>query len=102
MTAAESDPMHVFFQQVIDTVKKAQAKHPRWPYDPLHAMAILQEEVGELQQAVLERMYEPLKAEEGAVDKETLHVAAMIVRFALSRWRYDWHPKSDQHAQEIT
>jgi NTP pyrophosphatase (non-canonical NTP hydrolase) len=38
-------------------LRKAEAKHPRWPEDPIHAVAILVEEAGESMQAALDYTY---------------------------------------------
>ena len=43
-------------------VLKATEKFPTWPTDPLHALAVLGEEYGELTKAVLQVTYEPHKA----------------------------------------
>lgn len=49
-------------QEIRDVLDKAVRKHPAWPTDPLHALAILGEEFGELGQAILQMVYEPEKA----------------------------------------
>lgn len=41
------------WQVVMDEVRRATQKFPTWPNDPLHAVAILGEEFGELTKAVL-------------------------------------------------
>jgi len=60
------------------------AKFPTWPTDPQHAVGVLNEEVGELNQAVLQAVYEPkadslLRVREGA-----LLPTAMALRFLES------------------
>lgn len=42
-------------------------KFPVWPTDPLHAVAILAEEVGELTKAIVEHTYETHKADRACV-----------------------------------
>lgn len=83
---------------VREELKRAQTKFPTWPTDPLHAMAILQEEAGELQQSVLQRVYEPEKTTVFFVRSEAVQVAAMAVRFLLSLDKYEFKP-STQHEQ---
>jgi len=49
-------------QQIIEIllrgVKEAEAKHPVWPDDILHGLAIISEEHGELAKAAYENVYE--------------------------------------------
>lgn len=77
----------------------AMRKFPTWPSDPLHALAVLGEEFGELTKAVLQETYEPHKQDRDAVRKEAIQTAAMALRFAMSLDRYQPSP-CDQHAQE--
>src|SRR5690606_4585435 len=46
---------------VLAEVECATRKFPTWPTDPLHALAVLGEEFGELTKAVLQLTYEPHK-----------------------------------------
>ena len=46
---------------VIAELGKALRKFPTWPTDPLHALAVLGEEYGELNKAMLQLVYEPHK-----------------------------------------
>lgn len=78
---------------------KATAKFPGWPNDPLHAVAILGEEYGELQKAVLQMAYEPEKVDFRDVRMEAIQTAAMAVRFMMSLLEYDFEP-GYQHKQE--
>lgn len=86
---------------VRDELLRAMKKHPTWPTDPLHALGVLQEEVGELSKAVLELTYEayPKGIQVDNVRAEALQCAAMCLRFLLSLHRYDFTP-SAQHRQE--
>lgn len=88
--------------QVLDEVTlelgRATGKFPQYPTDPLHAIAILQEEVGELTKAVLQATYEPEKGSRAHIKEEALQVAAMAIRFLLSTDEYI-HQKSEQHFQ---
>lgn len=70
--------------EIMAEVNKATLKFPTWPQDPLHAMGVLNEEVGELNKAVLQEIYEPHKNKNGDVRKEAIQAAAMAVRFLMS------------------
>jgi NTP pyrophosphatase (non-canonical NTP hydrolase) len=87
---------------VIDELKRAQAKFPTWPKDPLHAIAVLGEEYGELVKGVLQLVYEPDRYAHtrDEIRAEAIQVAAMALRFAASidRYRYD---KCEQYLDEI-
>jgi NTP pyrophosphatase (non-canonical NTP hydrolase) len=81
-------------------LRQAMLKHPTWPTDPLHALGVLQEEVGELSKAVLQHTYEPhKKVTRDDIHAEAIQCAAMCLRFLLSLHRYDFTP-SAQHRQE--
>lgn len=83
---------------VWDELHKATQKFPTWPTDPIHAAAVIAEEVGELHKAVLQQVYEPHKNADGDVRKEAIQSAAMLVRFLMSLDKYDWKP-GEQHKQ---
>lgn len=74
--------------EVAAEMARAAAKFPTWPTDPLHALAVLGEEFGELTKAVLQGTYEPGKQGPGAARKEAIQTAAMAIRFAMSLDRY--------------
>ena len=84
--------------EVVAEVGKATEKFPVWPTDPIHAFAILGEEHGELNKAVLQAVYEPHKSNEGEVRAEAIQVAAMSLRFLMSLDEYKY-VKSEQHEQ---
>lgn len=71
-------------EDVLAEVRRAEDKFPGFPADPLHALAVLGEEFGELTQAVLQQQYEPEKNEPAAVRKEAIHTAAMAIRFLFN------------------
>lgn len=71
---------------VQEELKRARAKFPLFPSDPIHAAAIVVEEAGELQQAALQYTYEGGDA--GNMDKEALHTAAMAFRFLMNSDSY--------------
>lgn len=79
-------------------LERASTKHPLWPTDPIHAAAILAEEVGELQREVLQLSYEPGKGSPDRVREEALDTAAAALRFLISLDSYEFTP-SHQHQQ---
>lgn len=83
---------------VLAELERATCKFPTWPTDPLHAVAVLGEEFGELTKAVLQSVYEPHKVKPGNVREEAMQTAAMALRFLLSLDRYAYVP-GFQHVQ---
>lgn len=83
---------------VLAELDRAVSKHPVWPTDPLHALAVLGEEYGELTQAVLQCTYEKERSSLKNVEKEAIQVAAMSIRFLLSLREYSYEAGS-QHKQ---
>lgn len=51
---------------VYGELSRAIEKYPEWPTDPLHALAVLGEEFGELTKDVLQMTYEPGKSSSGS------------------------------------
>lgn len=80
-------------------VERATRKFPTWPTDPLHALAVLGEEFGELNKAMLQLTYEPHKTSPEEVRTEAIQTAAMSLRLAMSLERYVYAPCS-QHSQQ--
>lgn len=80
-------------------VDRATAKFPTWPTDALHAVAVVAEEMGELQKEVLQMTYEPHKSTPESVRKEAVQLAAMSLRFLMSLDRYEYAPRP-QHSQQ--
>jgi len=99
-TAKAVDPATILFAAVWRELDRARVKFPTWPTDPLHALAVLQEEVGELQKAVLERCYEFDKSSMDDVRTEAVQTAAMALRFLASLPVYDFRP-GEQHKQKV-
>lgn len=87
-------------EQVMNEVQRATAKFPTWPNDPLHALAVLGEEYGELNKAILQLTYEPHKTSLEKVREEAIQTAAMAIRLAMSLERYKYQ-QSEQHSQEM-
>lgn len=87
---------------VIEEVKaeldRATTKFPTWPTDPLHALAVLGEEYGELNKAMLQHAYEPHKSNLADVREEAIQTAAMALRLAMSLDRYEY-ARCPQHVQ---
>lgn len=79
-------------------VSRATVKFPTWPTDPLHALAVLGEEFGELTKAMLQLTYEPHKTTQDEVRSEAIQTAAMALRLAMSLDRYQY-ARSEQHSQ---
>lgn len=80
-------------------IEKAIRKFPIWPTDPLHAVAVLGEEFGELTKAVLQLTYEPHKVSRDEVRMEAIQTAAMAIRFLRSLDIYVYK-RGEQHGQE--
>lgn len=79
--------------------RNATGKFPSWPTDPLHALAVVGEEFGELSQATLQCVYEPVKSDIEDVRKEAIQTAAMAVRFLMSLDDYQFR-RGIQHKQD--
>lgn len=90
------------FEQLVDEVAvemgKAVTKFPQWPTDPLHAIAILGEEYGELNKAVLQYTYEPHKTSTDEIRMEAIQTATMAIRFLMSLETYKYN-EAEQHKQ---
>jgi NTP pyrophosphatase (non-canonical NTP hydrolase) len=86
--------------EIYDELERAIAKFPTWPTDPLHALAVLGEEFGELTKAMLQVVYEPHKATPGEIRKEAIQTAAMALRLVRSLPIYEYTP-SAQHSQTV-
>lgn len=84
--------------EAVGEVVRATRKFPQWPTDPLHALAVLQEEVGELTKEVVQLTYEPHKSSMAAVRVEAIQTAAMALRFLMSLDRYEFLA-GQQHSQ---
>lgn len=74
---------------VLFELERATAKHPEWPTDPFHALAILTEEVGELAQTLLKATYEGGPEPDR---QEAVQVAAMALRLLMN---WDNYRKAD-------
>lgn len=99
-TAAPHLDRRAWLADVLREVGRARAKFPAWPTDPLHAVAVLQEEVGKLQRAVLQCCYEPDKSTPEDAMLEAIQVGAMVFRFLDSLYEYQFRP-GEQHHQRV-
>lgn len=86
-------------EEVAAEIRRAVAKYPCWPTDPLHALAVLGEEFGELTRAMLQLSYEPHKTTPEQVRTEAVQTAAMAMRLVSSLNRYRYR-RGEQHVQE--
>lgn len=84
--------------EITAELARATAKFPTWPTDPLHALGVVHEEVGELSKEVLQLVYEPHKTSPAKVREEAIQAAAMALRFAMSLDNYVAVP-GPQHEQ---
>ena len=85
---------------VVSEIERAMKKFPTWPTDPLHALAVLGEEFGELTKACVQHVYEPNKEQIADVRKEAVQTAAMAIRFLMSLDHYKFSP-GEQHGQRL-
>ncbi|MGE0289664.1 MAG: hypothetical protein AB7I42_25760 [Bradyrhizobium sp.] len=85
-------------QEILRELERATTKFPTWPTDPLHALAVLGEEFGELNKEMLQLTYEPHKTNLSEVRKEAIQTAAMAIRLAMSLDKYNYIP-GPQHTQ---
>lgn len=84
--------------EVVAELGKALRKFPTWPTDPLHALAVLGEEYGELNKAMLQLVYEPHKTSAAEVRAEAIQTAAMALRLLVSLDAYEYR-RAEQHQQ---
>jgi len=91
--------MPTIIEQVAAELTRATLKFPTWPTDPLHALAVLGEEYGELNKAMLQLTYEPHETSAFDVKMEAIQTAAMAIRLAMSLDVYLYSP-CEQHTQD--
>jgi NTP pyrophosphatase (non-canonical NTP hydrolase) len=87
-------------EKIQKELERAIKKFPTWPTDPLHAVAVVGEEYGELVKSILELTYEPEKTTFEEMEKEAIQLAAMSLRFLLSMNDYKFK-HSEQHSQVL-
>lgn len=94
-----TDALVTALRPVLDEIEKAVTKFPTWPSDPLHALAVLGEEFGELTKSALQLTYEPHKTSADEFRTEAKQTAAMALRFYLSLETYEFS-RCEQHKQQ--
>ena len=72
----------ILIHEILDELDRAEAKHPDWPDDILHQIAIVNEESGEATRAALQLEYEVGSKED--LRKELIQTAAMCVRMIIN------------------
>lgn len=82
--------MKTILADVMNEVDRASSIWPGWPDDPLHAVAVVGEEFGELMKAVLQMTYEPNKTSIDEMRIEAIQTAATLIRFIDHIDRYEF------------
>ena len=70
--------MGIIVMEIISELIDAKAKHPDWPTDLIHQIAIMSEESGEAVRAALNHVYHGEDISE--LRKELIQTAAMCIR----------------------
>ncbi|MCI0492947.1 MAG: hypothetical protein L0Z07_08425, partial [Planctomycetes bacterium] len=65
-------------EHIFTELRRAEAKHPSWPTDPIHAVGILVEEAGESMQAAIDYVYAGGSLED--IKTELAQTGAMAIR----------------------
>lgn len=94
-TLENCDSIYLKIRKELDS---AIRKYPTWPTRGLDAVAVLNEEVGELNKEVLQMTYEPHKTDKEKIRNEAIQAAAMSLRFLISLDEYDY-TAGEQHSQ---
>lgn len=68
----------IIINEILPEVDRAIEKHPYFPEDIIHMVAIIGEESGEALQAALNNIYE--NGSYGNIRKEVIHTAASCIR----------------------
>ena len=89
----KEEKIHSAFNMIWDEIESAEKKFPGWPVDIIHAVAILQEECGELVKACLDWHYGRCVDKKEFV-KEAVQTGAMVYRFLISL--DDYKPEGDK------
>lgn len=100
--AAPNEPAPKFapaVQAALHELQRAVRKFPTWPADPLHAIAVLGEEFGELTQAVLQHVYEGGSWQN--VHTEARQCAGMALRFLQAVLDDSYAPKPSPQIRQV-
>jgi hypothetical protein len=73
---------NIAISRIREELEKAEVKHPDWPCDILHQIAIVNEESGEATRAALHFEYEGGKLDD--VENELIQTAAMCIRMLVN------------------
>jgi hypothetical protein len=80
-------------QLIMDELVSAEAKHPLFPNDPIHAVAIMAEECGEAVQAAIDFVYQDgiahRQVNRRKLQKELAQTGAMAVRNLINMHNFD-------------
>lgn len=87
-------------ESVLNELDKAYKKFPLWPTDPLHALGVVNEEIGELQKEVLQMCYESHKTNKELIKLEAIQSIAMLLRFLISLDSYEYK-EGEQYKQTL-
>jgi hypothetical protein len=87
------------FHAIRSEMDRASKVWPNWPNDPMHAMGVLTEELGEMQREANMLCYEPHKASKAALMNEAIQLGAMVFRFIASIESYQFEP-GESHRQD--
>ena len=91
------EKLRVVLEEVILELKRATKKFPQWPTDPVHAVNIVAEELGELQREINQHVYSLTDDFDPTnLRTEAIQLAAMSLRFLLSMKEYKFTP-AEQH-----
>ena len=71
--------IEIALAQIFSEVERAEKLHPDWPTNPIHQVAIVTEEAGELLQASLN--HNERRGSKKAMITEAIHTAASVIRF---------------------
>lgn len=71
---------------ILSALSEALTRYPTWPTDPLHAVSLVVEEVGETVQAVLNAVFH--HGDVSNVRKEMIHTAVTALRFLACENQY--------------
>ena len=82
MSASQISERLLKYQAIDEELQRAEIKHPNWPEDLFIQLAIMNEEAGEVNKAVLHYKFEKGSIED--VREELIQTAAMCMRMLNS------------------
>ena len=84
----ESPAAFSIWREIVKELDRAELLYPSYPTDPVHAVAILAEEAGEVVKAVNDAVTKGKPTED--CRKEAIQAAAMAFRFLKNFEQYNW------------